>query len=338
VPTVSVCIPTYNGAKYLREAVASVLCQSFDDIEILVVDDCSSDGTIYIAHELLGHDPRARIVQNNSNLGLVGNWNRCVELAQGEYIKFLFQDDLLEPTCVERLVTAISLTDGFAFCERKFLIEPSADDELRECFAGHVASFADYFPNGGEITETAFAECSLKTEVRFNLAGEPSCALFRKSSYRELGGFSFYLSQFADWEYWMRIGTNWGARFVPEELCTFRVHGSSTTSKNRSLDDAVLPCDVIAMCRLIKTQPEFGKFRAHKRAESFCDRLMLSFVEMLSLTPESDLPEPFQRLLESDPELKANLQLWRRSSFRYRLEQFKTRLADRIAMLGSRTH
>jgi glycosyltransferase involved in cell wall biosynthesis len=103
-PLVSVCIPTYNGAKYLKECLDSVLAQTFTDFEVLIVDDKSSDETLSIAQEYATYDPRFRVIQNECNLGLVGNWNRCVELAQGEWIKFIFQDDLIEPACLERML------------------------------------------------------------------------------------------------------------------------------------------------------------------------------------------------------------------------------------------
>lgn len=105
-PYVSVCIPTYNGGKYIRECIESILVQTYSDFEILIVDDKSSDETIEVVEEFAKRDKRIRIVRNQQNLGLVKNWNRCVELSEGEWIKFLFQDDLLAPDCIEELINA----------------------------------------------------------------------------------------------------------------------------------------------------------------------------------------------------------------------------------------
>ena len=105
-PRVSVCIPTYNGALYLQECMESILGQTFVGIEILAVDDRSSDKTRAILDSFAKRDARVRILSNARNLGLVGNWNRCIELAQGEWIKFVFQDDWIAPECLERMLDA----------------------------------------------------------------------------------------------------------------------------------------------------------------------------------------------------------------------------------------
>ena len=72
-PAVSICIPTFNGAKYLRECVDSVLAQTHPDFEVLIVDDCSSDDSVAIAEDYARRDSRVRVSVNDRNLGLVGN-------------------------------------------------------------------------------------------------------------------------------------------------------------------------------------------------------------------------------------------------------------------------
>ena len=93
MPVVSVCIPTYNGAAYLSQCLDSVMQQTCQSMEILVVDDGSSDDSGAIAQRYEGVDRRVRVIANKEHLGLVENWNRCVDLANGEWIKFVFQDD-----------------------------------------------------------------------------------------------------------------------------------------------------------------------------------------------------------------------------------------------------
>ena len=80
----SVCIPTYNGAEFIAEAIQSVLTQSFTDFELLVVDDHSSDNTLDIVRSFA--DSRLSIHQNEKRLGIPRNWNHCLALAQGEYV------------------------------------------------------------------------------------------------------------------------------------------------------------------------------------------------------------------------------------------------------------
>ena len=78
----SICVPAYNGARFLRECLDSALAQTCADFEILVVDDSSGDNTAALARDYARRFPRVRVHVNERNLGLVANWNRCVELAQ----------------------------------------------------------------------------------------------------------------------------------------------------------------------------------------------------------------------------------------------------------------
>ena len=81
---VSICIPTYNSATTIGETLNSILSQTYQDLEILVVDNASEDNTVKVAQEFV--DPRIRIYENETNLGGEGNFNRCIALAKGEYI------------------------------------------------------------------------------------------------------------------------------------------------------------------------------------------------------------------------------------------------------------
>ena len=90
---VSICIPTYNGAQFIRKTLESVLNQSYQNIEVIVNDDCSTDNTMDIVRSM--NDSRIKIYANEENLGLVRNWNMTVSYATGEFVKLMCQDDLL---------------------------------------------------------------------------------------------------------------------------------------------------------------------------------------------------------------------------------------------------
>ena len=110
IPKVSVCIPAFNAADYLRQAVESVLGQDYQDYEIVIVDNCSTDNTGSLVSELQQlSNGRIRFYQNDHNIGLVGNLNRCLEYAKGSYIKFLCADDLLLPGCLDQMAAALDL-------------------------------------------------------------------------------------------------------------------------------------------------------------------------------------------------------------------------------------
>ena len=102
VPRVSVCLPVYNGANYVADAIQSVLRQSWADLELVVQDNCSTDTTPAVLESF--HDARISVERNAANVGLVGNINRAIERSRGEYVHLLCHDDVLAPTCVEEKV------------------------------------------------------------------------------------------------------------------------------------------------------------------------------------------------------------------------------------------
>ena len=93
-PKISVCIPTYEYAHYIPFAIESILSQRFADFELIIVDDCSRDNTGEVVRRFQ-YDKRVLFERNERNLGLVANWNKCLAVAKGEYMKFVFADDML---------------------------------------------------------------------------------------------------------------------------------------------------------------------------------------------------------------------------------------------------
>ena len=81
-PLISICVPTYNGSPYLEPCLDAVLSQTTSDFEVLIVDDRSSDDSLHIAERYARRDSRIMVSSNETNLGLVGNWNRCVQVAR----------------------------------------------------------------------------------------------------------------------------------------------------------------------------------------------------------------------------------------------------------------
>ena len=105
-PRVSVVIPAYNAARYLRRSVGSALAQTLPDLEVIVVDDGSSDATSELALALAAADPRVRLLRNESNLGVSVARNRGIEAARGEWVAFLDADDAFLPERLDRLLAA----------------------------------------------------------------------------------------------------------------------------------------------------------------------------------------------------------------------------------------
>jgi glycosyltransferase involved in cell wall biosynthesis len=240
---VSVCLPTYNGSEYLHEAINSVLAQTYQNIEIVIVDDNSTDNTVELVRDITKGIPSVRIYQNLVRQGLGGNWNRCLELATGDWIKFVFQDDLLSPNCIEKLLELATQTNNvLAVCDRVFVFEEKVSTLFQENFIQYVKvnSFANRFPDHvGVISAKDFAAHASNYPL-FNCIGEPTAVMFHRSTISQFGYFNVDLSQVIDWEYWMRVAINKGLCFTEEKLATFRLHNKGTTAKNRLGDGNII--------------------------------------------------------------------------------------------------
>ncbi len=106
-PTVSICMPVYNMAGYLPQAIESALAQTYPDFEVLIADNASTDGTFEIAMQYARRDARVRVVRNDTNIGPFLNFNNCFDLARGTWLKFLCGDDWLAADCIEHMMAAV---------------------------------------------------------------------------------------------------------------------------------------------------------------------------------------------------------------------------------------
>lgn len=101
-PFISICLPAWNSAAFIRKSIGSVLAQTCDDWELLVVDDCSSDDTWKIMQEYAGQ-PRVKILRNEKNLGQNENFNHCLRMTRGKWILILAADDFIVPHTIETI-------------------------------------------------------------------------------------------------------------------------------------------------------------------------------------------------------------------------------------------
>lgn len=138
-PKITVLMPVYNGEKYLREAVDSILTQTFADFEFLIINDGSTDGSVKIIESYA--DPRIRLIHNKKNLGLISSLNRGFDLATGQYIVRMDCDDISLPDRLAEQFDFMERRPEVAYCGswtkiiggKKIFVNtyPAADDELR---------------------------------------------------------------------------------------------------------------------------------------------------------------------------------------------------------------
>jgi glycosyltransferase involved in cell wall biosynthesis len=228
-PAVSVCIPTYNGEKYLRKCLDSVSAQTFQDFEIRAVDDRSTDGTMDILEEYSKRDARVKVHRNERNQGIAPNWNRCLDVARGEWIKYVFQDDLIAPECLEKMVAACSSGAQFAACRRNIVFDESTEN-LRGIYRKYIedVTMEKIFHGATVISPEQFSKGVLDY-LDFNIIGEPTSVILHRSIFHKYGIFNPHLIQRCDHEFWFRVAIYTGLVYIPETLATFRVHKDSAS-------------------------------------------------------------------------------------------------------------
>lgn len=218
-PEVSICLPTFNGEKYISAAIESALSQSFEDFELVVCDDQSTDATISIIESYAKTDSRIKLYKNESRLGLFANYNRCINTSNGRLIKLFAQDDLLEPEILTRMVGIASTHPSVTLigCEKHLLTEGTISQES-----------VTFFHESGLHKGTDVARHLL---VSFrNLVGEPTTVMFRRDSL--LGEFDTTFHHLGDTDLWIKLLNHGDFYHIHERLCTFRQHPDAATSRN----------------------------------------------------------------------------------------------------------
>ena len=262
---ISVCIPTYNGGKYLKACLQSVCQQTFTDFEIIICDDYSSDNTVEIVKAFQQKDSRIKLSVNEKNLGLVGNWNRCLEIAQGEWIKFVFQDDLISAACLEQMLKIATDKTQMVLCEREFIFEKEVADDIKNEYTNNVLRMHKAIGAEGIQHVSPQKACDLINKyVPANFFGEPTSVMFRKLVINEIGMFNSAINQHCDLEYWLRISSAYGFEYTSDKLVSFRIHNSSTTQKNNSEKYfSIFYVERIVIIYLLLFNPIYKAYRKH---------------------------------------------------------------------------
>ncbi|MEH2168484.1 MAG: glycosyltransferase [Nostoc sp.] len=243
-PLVSICIPTYNGEHFVAEAINSVLCQTYTNIEVILSDDNSTDRTVEIAKSFKQNSSFDFLILEHSQYGLAQNWNFCISQAKGKYIKFLFQDDLLEPNAIEEMVTLAEEDEeiGLVFSPRR-LFTNTHDSVYDSNFLMHheakdvhkAWSRLKLIQSGQQLLQN-----SNILDNPINKVGEPSTVLIRKDVFEKVGLFNSEFCQLVDLEMWLRIMSQYKIGFVDKVLSHFRIHPQQQTRRNAALKDAIL--------------------------------------------------------------------------------------------------
>lgn len=211
-PLISVCMPVFNGEKYIPESIESVLAQTEKMFELLVVDNCSTDRTLEIVS--VYSDPRIKTHKNDRNLGLFGNVNECVKIAKGKYIVILPHDDLILPSMLETFSQTLESDRKIGLVYSSYYQIDSESKRIKAV----ITEPASRVMSGDEAFRKFIRTCPIQ------------CAMIRRDIFRRIGTFDPDLPLSGDVNMWCRIALN-GYKIAYHKApqnCT-RVHPSSMT-------------------------------------------------------------------------------------------------------------
>jgi glycosyltransferase involved in cell wall biosynthesis len=225
-PRVSVIIPNYNHARFLRRRIDSVLRQTYQDFELILLDDCSTDESRSI---LLEHadDPRVRIEFNEKNSGgTFKQWNKGVRLARGEYVWIAESDDYAEERLLDRLVAILrnEPTVTFAYCRSNRIYDDDRQDGFVDFYLAGRESRCweqDIFFDGPELCGEYF--------VHGNAVPNASAVVFRRAVYSRVGGADESFRLCGDWKLWAAMAFEGNVAYLGAPLNYFRSHGTSVS-------------------------------------------------------------------------------------------------------------
>lgn len=202
-PLVSVLMTSYNREKYIGQAIVSVLASTYDNWELIVVDDRSKDGTVAIAQKFAAEDPRIKVFVNEENLGDYPNRNKAASHATGKYLKYVDADDYIYPHGLGVLVAMMEQFPdaGFGLC--------SLEQDVARPFPFQLSPRAAY-------------EYHYLGPGLFHKA--PLSSMIKKSAFDQVNGFA-PIRMAGDFEMWHRLGRQFPVVLMPQGVVWYREHG-----------------------------------------------------------------------------------------------------------------
>jgi glycosyltransferase involved in cell wall biosynthesis len=222
-PGVYICIPAYNNESYIGETIKSILDQTYPNIHLIIVDDHSKDDTMRVLRSFAEKDARVEIYENENNLGMSGNWNRCLTLCMERedcaYIKLVCADDLLVPKAIEKEVRVLQKYPG--------VVLVSSETKLVD-LKGNGKGFYSRYPARGPVDGKKVVRRGFFNKDYF---GAPQANMFRKSACQKAGGFDPALNYIIDYDFFVRLAMCGEVYALHESLNLFRVRKDSNTGQ-----------------------------------------------------------------------------------------------------------
>jgi glycosyltransferase involved in cell wall biosynthesis len=243
-PLVSICIPNYNNGKYLDQCIRGALDQTYQNAEIILVDDNSTDDSLLVAKK---YSEEIIIVENSSNLGQPKNTNKCVGLSKGKYVVILHSDDSLLPDFAEKLVPILERNPnvGMAVGERMETDETSVPRKITPFYNTNCIIPGE--KQARVFMMTSFLPCQV---------------LLRRETFEKAGRVDERHIVNLDGLMWFKCALVADVGYIQDPVCIYRSHGESTTAQyNRTIDHMIEYYSTLSeMFRLAKDRPYLKQY------------------------------------------------------------------------------
>lgn len=204
---VSIVLPVYNGEKYLKQSIESIINQSYKNLELIIVNDCSTDSSLAIIELYVQMDDRVKLINNEQNLKLPASLNKGFSVAKGDFLTWSSDDNILYPNMIQRM--AEEIMKGYDF----------------------VYANMDYIDSDGEKIVNN-GDNKLNYDIwSANIIG--ACFMYTRRVYDNIGEYNTKAFLVEDYDYWIRIAKQYELKHVDEVLYAYRIHPNSLSSSRR---------------------------------------------------------------------------------------------------------
>jgi hypothetical protein len=235
-PTVSVVMSVYNGDRFLREAIESVLAQTLSDFELVVVDDGSTDSSSEILAEYAASDSRV-VIERQTNQGRARALNRGFVLARGPLVARFDADDVALPNRLES--------------QRQFLVEHETVAAV-----GGAVIFVD--GRGREFGQWQYplTHAEIREALRYTTPLVHPAVMVRKDAFHRTGGYRPVLPEAEDLDLWLRMAESYELANVPQLVIRYRIHAGQATAQDHELQTLCAVAARLSACRRLEGDPD----------------------------------------------------------------------------------
>lgn len=214
-PVVSICLPVYNGERHVGDAIRSILTQTFEDIELIISDNASTDGTLEICHAAAAKDSRVRYSRAEVNRGLAWNYNQSFALATGRYLLWVAHDDMIAPDHIKRCVEVLQQDSAAVLCFTNAEYIGLNGDLVRRLELAN--------PGASETRSERFRQ------ILWDLRCDPICGLMKVEFLKRTRLYGAYAD--SDRVLLAELALQGRFRHLPDYLFSRRIHALQTTTK-----------------------------------------------------------------------------------------------------------